>query len=58
MVFILQVSVDNVIGDLEDARRAAETDENAVMLLQSQLQTQLTTVAQMRCVLFLSHAGV
>ena len=50
--------MDNVIGDLEDARRAAETDENAVMLLQSQLQTQLTTVAQMRCVLFLSHAGV
>lgn len=53
MLFTPQVSVDNVIGDLEDARRSAETDENAVMLLQSQLQTQLTTVAQMRCVRFI-----
>lgn len=48
-VMVLQVSVDNVIGELEDARRSAEADENAVLQLQSQLSLAQAAVAQVRC---------
>lgn len=40
--------MDNVIVDLEDARRWAEADENAVLLLQSQLAIAQAAVAQTR----------
>ena len=46
-----QVAVDSVIGELEDARRSAEADENAALQLQATLGREKAAVAKLRCAL-------